>query len=143
MNTNCPECLTQPVAPIITTTYSIMVTNNDGCSDLDSMTLLVIEDLDLYVPNIFSPNGDNVNDEIGIYSARNDVQIDLFQIFDRWGNLVHSASNFLTGDPSSAWDGNWNGSPLNPGVYTYLVILHNENPGQNPISKYGNITLVR
>jgi gliding motility-associated-like protein len=143
-NTNCPECLSQPVAPIITTTYSIVITNHDGCSDQDSMTLIVIEDIDLYVPNIFSPNGDHVNDEVGINSANNDVQIDLFQIFDRWGNMVHSASNFMTGDPSAAWDGLWNGSALNPGVYTYLLRIHQENPGQpGPSFKYGNITLVK
>jgi gliding motility-associated-like protein len=144
MDANCPNCLSQPVAPIITTTYSVIITNKDGCSDLDSMTLFVTTDLDLYVPNVFSPNGDNINDEIWINSGMNDVHIDLFQIFDRWGNMVHVARDFLAGDPSSAWDGKWNGSLLNPGVYTYLVIIHQENPNEpGPTYRYGNITLVR
>jgi len=143
VNSNCPECLTQPVAPIITTTYSVMVTNDDGCSDLDSLTLFVAKGHDLYVPNIFSPNGDNLNDQIWISSGKDEVQIDLFQIFDRWGNMVYLARNFAAGDASISWDGKWNGSQLSPGVYTYLIVIHKSPDQHGPTFNYGNITLVR
>ena len=43
-------------------------------------------------------------------------------IYDRWGNLIYSATNFLPGDNSPEyWDGKFNGKIMNPGVFVYLI----------------------
>ena len=80
------------------TTYKLKVTNNNGCSDSNYVRVIVANSID--IPNVFSPNGDNMNDTwdikfINIY-PQNKVQI-----FSRYGQLMFSSfqGNY------KAWDG--------------------------------------
>ena len=140
-NPVCPTCLSQPVAPIITTTYSVMVTSLDGCMDEDAMTLFLERNDDVYVPNVFSPNGDGINEELIIYSGSDVEKILEWVIFDRWGNVVFSANNFLPNDASISWDGKMKGKEVNPGVFAYRMIVKFHDGQQNIL--YGDITLMR
>lgn len=138
---DCPTCLKQLVYPVITTAYSISVMSNDGCPDRDSLTVSVHTDHSLYIPNIFSPNGDGINDA-WLLSAGEDVkEIQSLAIFDRWGNLVYSAEKFLPNDLARAWDGNHHGKPALPGVYTYKLLLTYKDAAEEV--RYGDLTLVR
>ncbi|MEP6793273.1 MAG: gliding motility-associated C-terminal domain-containing protein, partial [Saprospiraceae bacterium] len=140
-NSACPTCLTQPVVPIITTTYSVTVTTEAGCSDEDALTIFLERNTDIYVPNIFSPNGDNINDKL-IISAGSDVEeISSFIIFDRWGNMVFSQDHFQANDPNNAWDGRLNGRPLNAAVFAYKLIAKIKDGSQ--FIKTGDVTLLR
>ncbi|HUR30366.1 MAG TPA: gliding motility-associated C-terminal domain-containing protein, partial [Saprospiraceae bacterium] len=138
---DCPICPIQKVIPIITTTYSVSVITNEGCRDEDSITLFVEKNVDIYIPNIFSPNGDNVNDKL-VISAGSDVEeISSFIIYDRWGNMVFAVNDFLSDDLNSAWDGKVKGKQVNPGVFVYKIIV-NFKDGRSEI-RYGDVTLVR
>lgn len=70
-----------------------------------------------YVPNVFSPNFDGINDHLHAYleSALN-IQSAFFQIYDRWGNQV-----FSTSDLAQGWDGRWNKQAAQAGVYTWTL----------------------
>ncbi len=140
-NPNCPTCLIQTVIPIITSTYSVSVTSVDGCSDEDALTLLIEKSTEVFVPNIFSPNGDNINDKL-IISAGSDVEeISSLVIFDRWGNNVFSADHFQANDPNYGWDGTLKGRTLNSAVFAYkLVALLKDGTEQ---IRVGDVTLVR
>ena len=138
---NCPECLTQIVAPVITTAYSVSVTSADGCSDRDSVTIQIKSDSEMYVPNIFSPNGDGINDYFTIALGDDVERISSLSIFDRWGTLLYGVESIFPSDPSLAWDGKFNGQSLNPGVFTYKLILIFKD-GQRAVH-YGDITLIR
>jgi gliding motility-associated-like protein len=140
-NTSCPQCLVQTVAPIETTTYTIEVVDWDGCIATDSLTIFVSIDNEVFVPNIFSPNDDQINDQLIINGGKKIESIQSFEIFDRWGNLVFEAKEFHPGDPQFAWDGTFNGKPVNPGVFVYRMMLEDQNG--NPIVKYGNVTVVK
>jgi gliding motility-associated-like protein len=140
-NPVCPTCLSQPVAPIITTTYSVTVTSLDGCSDEDALTLFVENDNDVYVPNVFSPDGDGVNDEIIIYAGSSVEEVLEFVVFDRWGNVVHVDDHFKANDLSHAWDGMRKQKKLNPGVFAYKVIVQFADGRQDVM--YGDITLLK
>lgn len=155
-NQNCPTCLTQPVAPIITTAYSISVTNEQGCSDQDSITVFIQKNVDIYIPNVFSPNGDGINDRLVINATSDVEEIESMEIFDRWGNLVFRARNVQPGDPSKSWDGTGvggeNGStPLtnrssrqqvfNPAVFAYRMVARYKG-GKQEI-RNGDVTLIR
>ena len=94
-----------------------------------------------FVPNIFSPNGDNINDRLIINAGDNVQEITSMIIFDRWGNIVFSAERFQTNDISNSWDGRFKGRELNPGVFAYRMIVEFED-GRSEI-RYGDITLVR
>jgi len=72
---------------------------------------------EIYVPNVFSPNGDQVNDMFFILPG-NDVQINSIEgtIFDRWGNVVYHS-----GQLTFTWDGKYTDQPVLPGVYVYVL----------------------
>ncbi len=88
------------------------------------------------MPNIFSPNGDGINDAFGP-AGECAVREYSLQIFDRWGQLV-----FETRDPNIAWDGRRQDRPLPTGVYVYrwryISLEENE-----PVLRTGTVTLVR
>jgi gliding motility-associated-like protein len=85
-----------------------------GCSD--SATLYNVEVLDsLFVPNVFTPNNDGVNDIFYIYS--NGYTEFTLKVYNRWGNMVYS-----TTAPVIYWDGKTtSGIELNTGVYYYTL----------------------
>ncbi|HJW28868.1 MAG TPA: gliding motility-associated C-terminal domain-containing protein, partial [Saprospiraceae bacterium] len=142
----CDKCLTQAITPVITTLYTISVINTQGCRDADSLTVTVIRPDDIYIPNVFSPNGDQINDLWMIRAGQRLEEVESLVIFDRWGNLVYKASHFYPDDPSFGWDGRWNEKPLPPGVYAYRLVLAPEDiSGLHLPSRVhaGDITLIR
>src|SRR6187401_1172315 len=141
INPNCPTCLTQPVAPIITTAYSISVSNSQGCSDQDSVVVFIQKSIDIYIPNVFSPNGDGINDRLVISAASEVEEIESMEIFDRWGNLVFVAKNFQPNDASHSWDGTRDGLELNPAVFAYKMLARFKD-GRREV-RNGDVTLVR
>ncbi|HXR81378.1 MAG TPA: gliding motility-associated C-terminal domain-containing protein, partial [Saprospiraceae bacterium] len=137
----CSTCLEQIIAPFITTTYSIEVINDDGCKDVDEVTVNVIRNGEIFVPNVFSPNDDGINDVLQIFAGSFVETILEFNIFDRWGNLVFSASNFDPGQNLIEWDGSFKSKPLNPAVYAYQLVAKLKDGSQ--IIRFGDITLIR
>ncbi|MDD4712277.1 MAG: gliding motility-associated C-terminal domain-containing protein [Bacteroidales bacterium] len=81
----------------------------------DDPTIVKIKS-DFFIPNVFTPNGDGINDyfEIVGLSAFSNAQL---TIFNRWGNVVYY---------NSAYSNNWDGSGLNGGTYYYLLVLKKE-----------------
>jgi len=141
LNPACPTCLIQPVAPIITTAYSISVSNSQGCTDQDSVVVFIQQNVDIYIPNVFSPNGDGINDRLLISAASEVEEIESMEIFDRWGNLVFAAKNFLPDDPTNSWDGKREGVTLNPAVFAYKMMARFKD-GRREV-RNGDVTLVR
>jgi len=140
-NPICPICLTQPIAPIITTAYSISVSNSQGCSDQDSVVVTIQKNVDIFIPNVFSPNGDGINDRLVISAASEVEEIESMEIFDRWGNMVFAARNFPPNDPMNSWDGKMKGIEMNPGVFAYRMVARFKDNRQEV--RNGDITLVR
>ncbi|OQP59962.1 hypothetical protein A3860_35560 [Niastella vici] len=100
-----------------TTTYFVTGTNQYGCSDIDSVTVYVTATgkVSFEVPNAFTPNGDGLNDCLGLKSWGG-ATIEEFSIFSRWGERV-----FTTNKPGVCWDGRFRGEPLPAGGYTYII----------------------
>src|SRR5688500_16784495 len=138
-NTNCPTCLTQTVTPIITTTYSVSVTTHDGCADEDALTLFVENDNNVYVPNIFSPDGDGINDELIVSAGAGIERIQSFIIFDRWGNVLYEKTN--VSPVEIKWDGKFHDKEMDPGVFAYKLII--KYLGGSQALSYGDVTLIR
>jgi len=93
----------------------------------------------LYIPNVFSPNGDNQNDEFAILGG--DVQSMELKIFNRWGELIFESNNQEIG-----WDGTTFGREIAlPGVYVYrLDFVGFERDGSMFVGKkHGTVTLIR
>ncbi|MBK8448960.1 MAG: gliding motility-associated C-terminal domain-containing protein [Saprospiraceae bacterium] len=117
------------------------VIDTNGCISTKRIRI-VVETPKVWVPNVFSPNGDNINDILWIHGSKEDVtHIHNFQIFDRWGNRVFETRNFQPNDQSKAWNGTFKDQKCNPGVYIYWAEVELIN-GQKWIIK-GDITLIR
>ncbi|HLF64159.1 MAG TPA: gliding motility-associated C-terminal domain-containing protein, partial [Saprospiraceae bacterium] len=119
--------------------YSVSVSTN--CYTVND-AVQVVPDVDcnhmLFIPNVFSPNGDNINDEWSIIPNDPDVVGIQCQIFDRWGNLI-----FETESSPIVWDGKFNEQEMLPGVYVYLVKLDYQDADQNSRFVSGSLTLIR
>lgn len=117
----CDSCFTTTVTPTQSTLFSITVIDANGCSAFDELSVIVRKDEGIYIPNIFSPNGDGRNDLFTIYTGVQVSKIISFHIFDRWGEQVHYRDNSPPNDPTLAWDGTFKGSLLNPNVFVYFA----------------------
>ncbi len=124
-----------PVAtPSKSTLYYVYGTDSNGCTNVDSLLIIVSEDFKIEVPDIFSPNGDGHNDIL--YVSANAVSWITLSIFDRWGELVFKSDNIDVG-----WDGIYNNMPMNPA--TFLYYLKAGFPNGKTITKQGSIALIR
>jgi gliding motility-associated-like protein len=138
---SCNNCEDPIVKPLVSTDYKVTVIDTNGCQSIQYIRI-VVETPKVWVPNVFSPNGDNINDLVWIYGSKAEVtRINIFQIFDRWGNRVFENYNFEPNDPSKGWDGKFNSEKCNPGVYVYWAEVELID-GTKWIIK-GDITLVR
>jgi gliding motility-associated-like protein len=113
----CTLCPTITLKPFATTTVMVEVSNADGCVADDQLLLTVLSTKELEFPNVFSPNGDQINDVIYINDIKSIELVQEFEVFDRWGNNVFLEKDFTPGDPAEGWDGSFEGKPLNSGVY--------------------------
>ncbi|HLO55290.1 MAG TPA: gliding motility-associated C-terminal domain-containing protein [Saprospiraceae bacterium] len=128
------------VAPFETTNYLLTVKDANGCTVEDRVTIFVDDDVNVFIPNIFSPNNDGINDILTIYSGAGVLLIDQFHIFDRWGSLMFSRRFFNPNDLTQGWDGRFNGKDLNPGVFVYYAKIKLFNGETKVVS--GDVTIV-
>ena len=116
-------------------TYCIELTvqNQFGCMDSTNECLTVTNDAELAIPNVFTPNGDGINDKFFItHTAIKELSC---SIFDRWGVKV-SEWNTLDG----GWDGKTeSGNMANDGVYFYIIKATGLN--EKIINEHGFLTL--
>lgn len=104
------------------TVYTWTVTDINGCQGSTSVVVNVNYNRNVYIPNVFSPNGDGRNDEFRIFTGQGVVSVNYIRIFDRWGGLLHSEGSQLP-NPTGiyAWDGLSDGKQAPPGVYVYVA----------------------
>jgi gliding motility-associated-like protein len=137
----CPLCLTRQVAPNSSTRYSLTIEDDRGCSAMDDVLITIRSRTGIFLPNAFTPNDDGVNDSWIISVNEGISRINSLQIYDRWGNLVHSLRGIQVTDGLSLWDGTANGKELNPGVFVYSLTYETTNGTKAHLS--GDITLIR
>jgi gliding motility-associated-like protein len=138
---SCDDCPNPWVTPTETTIYTLKITDENGCMISDQIEIRVNTNVDIYIPNVFTPNGDNINDFFYIQSGEGVELIELLEIYDRWGERVFMIRDFLPNIPGLGWDGTFRGMDMDPAVFVYSAIVRLEN-GQKVILK-GDITLVR
>jgi gliding motility-associated-like protein len=136
--TICPDPIATPERPL---TYRVTVTNQLGCKNSDSIRIKVIcSGGGVFIPNTFTPNSDGVNDRFYPH-GKGVKQVRYFNIYNRWGQLVFSRTNFQLNDRSMGWDGTSGGQKLPAGVYVYISEMVCVDDIPFPVK--GNITLLR
>ncbi len=129
---SCPEII---VTPTVTTTYTIVGVDKTGCEVRRTLTIIVEEPCsDYFVPNVFTPNGDDVNDKFEI-KAENLTSFSIV-IYDRWGKEMYKSNN-----PDVYWNGDTEeGAKAPTGVYYYIIASTCRN---NTYKKDGFVQLIR
>jgi gliding motility-associated-like protein len=133
----CFRCYSVTVKPDTTTLYDFRLVDVNGCEYEFSFLVRVQEENDIYVPNIFTPNGDTNNEVMQVF-GKNLVNIDNLMIFNRWGELVFKGQNL---PPGEVWDGRWNGDYHVPAVLTYMIDAQFKDGSFKKFT--GSITLLR
>lgn len=101
--------------------YVVSVVDGNGCKSSEMLITLTDVDVDcLRIPNVFTPNGDGVNDIWEI------VNIEMFpaaevRIFNRWGQLLYTSKGY-----AEPWDGSYRGHFVPAGTYLYVIDLFND-----------------
>ena len=113
---------------------AMIVTDMNGCSDTAIKAITVIPDDAIYVPNVFTPNGDKINDVFKAVSTG--IKTYKLEIYDRWGENIVECS-----DISSGWDGTYKGLDCAVGVYIWKIYAVAINGTTKNLS--GHVTLAR
>ncbi|HZV69044.1 MAG TPA: gliding motility-associated C-terminal domain-containing protein [Saprospiraceae bacterium] len=136
------SCLEGTVHTFNTITLTATLVALSGCEVSDELTIRVIKHRRLYIPTVFSPNGDGFNDVFFISGDdRQIVQVKKFLIVNRWGDVMHEATDFHPNDETKGWDGNYKADKLNPGVFVYVAEV--EFIDGEVVRYTGDVTLVR
>lgn len=119
------------------TTINLRVSNQYGCVDSISKTIITNGSINIWIPNSFTPNGDGLND---IFKAESIAEVEDFQlyIYNRWGQLVFESSNINIG-----WDGKYQGNEVLQGVYNCVISYCSDNITKSYKRITGQITLLR
>ncbi len=114
IDTNCPHLI---VTPLENTTYSVTITDANGCSSTATYSIEIREPNGFLVPTAFTPNGDGMNDKFRVHGYN--VEEYRLQVYNRWGAKVYD-SDFIS-DMEEGWTGRYNGHICELGVYVFTV----------------------
>jgi len=128
-------------------TYTLNIVDGNGCTldrvfELYADSLNVEDCVPVFIPNVFSPNSDGINDVFSLFIGADSgvKEITSFGIYSRWGELLYQQSN-IQPENLEGWNGYHKGQPLNANVFAYLIVLTLED---GTILNYsGSATLVR
>lgn len=114
------------------------IINEDGCIATDSLEIRIFENK-VFAPNVFSPNGDQINDFFTLFGNLSEIK--LLEIYDRWGNRVFVKEHFAGNRPDLGWNGSFKNEKVLPGVYIYRAIVGFEKGDDRLL--HGDLTVVR
>lgn len=118
-------------------TVQVAAANYGGCGDTLTTTVDVSEGFSLYLPNVFTPNGDGVNEVFGLPYLVPSESFAL-RVFNRWGLEMYA-----TNDPQAPWDGRNAGKPVPDGVYLFLVNTRDPCDQEKKRELRGHVTVLR
>ncbi|HLF62507.1 MAG TPA: gliding motility-associated C-terminal domain-containing protein [Saprospiraceae bacterium] len=138
---SCSTCPATYAFPTESQYILLTLTDSSGCSVTDSILILVFVPKKVYIPTVFSPNNDQINDVF--YLQANDFarEVEYMTIADRWGDVVFERTHFPINDPAFGWDGSLDGKMMFPAVFTYLARILFSDGEIVPYS--GTVTLIR
>lgn len=117
---------------------TLIVTTDAGCSDTTSQIIVVKDQLNVYVPNTFTPDGDEFNNvfEAVIVDGFDPTSFQM-KIYDRWGELI-----FLSQDISIGWDGSYRGNYAKSDTYIWEITFKADE-NDKMYTYRGHVSLIR
>ncbi|MCE7925286.1 MAG: hypothetical protein DYG98_19695 [Haliscomenobacteraceae bacterium CHB4] len=137
---SCADCPSPSAKPFRPSAYTLKITDLNGCEATAKVILRVDRRRHIYAPNIFSPDGDGVNDVFTIY-GKSVTEIRRLQIFDRWGAELFIVEHLQANDETRGWNGTFRGKELNPAVFVWQAVVEFEDGEVEVFS--GDVTVKR
>jgi gliding motility-associated-like protein len=96
-------------------TYTVAITTSTGCVTVDTQAVRIVNKVEIFVPNAFTPNNDNKNDYLRpiLFGIR---EVRYFKVYNRWGQMMYSQNGELPG-----WDGTFNGVTQTTQTVVWMV----------------------
>lgn len=116
---------------------SLIAISADGCIDTFSVSVIVISDIIIYVPNTFTPNGDFNNDLWYVFIEGIMPESFQLEVYNRWGELIWESKN-----PSAGWDGSYLGLAVPFGTYVWKIKANELFTGEEH-TWYGHVDVIR
>ena len=119
-------------------TYTVLLTGTDmqGCNDTATVTIVVYDDTQITIPNVFTPNGDGKNEFFNVFTNKTQLIVE-GEVFNRWGAKIATWNSINGG-----WNGETNGgSDAAEGLYVYIVKI--TYPNGDTEERNGAVSLIR
>ena len=136
---DCPNPSVFPTDDI--NVYTIIVIDENGCEVRDQLTITTEFDPSFYAPNIFSPNGDGINEFFNVFAGIEAESEYELMIYDRWGNLIYDNNNVPLNDLNSGWNGRFETQLVDSGVFAWIAKIKYIN--DTSIFYTGDVTVAR
>ena len=119
---SCTDCKNPRVSAIRPQTYTLTVTDVNGCTASGQVRIIIDRNRNVFIPNVFSPNGDGINDRFKVFTGLGVTRINFVRLYDRWGELLYEEGELPPSpDGTPGWDGTFRGEKMQPAVFMYLV----------------------
>lgn len=115
---------------------SYYVTLYTNCGNVLDSVLIVVPEVNVFVPNAFTPLSDRNNTFFPVFESSDKLYIETFEIFNRWGQRIYSSTKL-------PWDGKYNGKLLDNGVYIWRMIYRTKYSGDIRFEKTGEVSIIR
>jgi hypothetical protein len=122
----------------------MLVFSDNGCVASDTIyidAVFTIDNVELYIPNAVAPNGSDRNNLLTVSLSDAILSIDKFDVYDRWGGLVHKFIPTPGRFNIELWDGRTHNNKVSPGVYIYVCEVTTDIENQKKVYT-GNITVL-
>ncbi|NND08971.1 MAG: T9SS type B sorting domain-containing protein [Saprospiraceae bacterium] len=140
----CTNCSSINDLASSTVPYSVRVEDENGCIAEKEIAVVLTtfgRKRFAYVPNAFSPNGDQNNDYLTVFGDATMVNIKFLNIYDRHGRLVFRKEDITPGLAQEGWDGSSDGRQLSTGTFAYLTVVEYIDGASRRF--FGNVHLIR
>ncbi len=113
---SCTDCPDPELRSTQSGKYCVTVVSDGNCRSEACTEVSIEGECQVYMPNVFSPNGDQINDAFCAYSPC--IAEAQLWVYDRWGNLVFQSN---PNEPQPCWDGSSRGRAMDTGMYYYRL----------------------
>ncbi len=114
---------------------TLMVENSLGCRDTVTRLVRIQNEVLLYAPNTFTPDGDQMNQNWRVYIQGVDIYNFHLELYNRWGEIIWESY-----DPDASWDGTYGGNPVKDGTYIWKIRAYDaENDNKYEFNGFVNV----
>jgi gliding motility-associated-like protein len=118
-DTTCNNCPDLFFTPSSSGCQILEIMDQNGCFARDTICFDIFPERNVFVPNVFQPDNDGVNDFFSVFGDKSVKLIRQLKVYDRWGEEVFRGQNLNVNEEILGWDGTFNGKKLNPGVFIW------------------------